>query len=70
MLPKGETGESVAEVCRPPFGCMDIVIESKGNSTLIVIENKVGSGEGEEQCARYLEWMQAQRLSLERFSFI
>ncbi len=49
------------EDLRPPYGRMDIVLESTANSTLIVIENKVDSAEGEDQCARYLEWMGTQK---------
>jgi hypothetical protein len=41
-------------------GRTDILIESRRCETLIVIENKVGSGELEGQCLGYWNWMQMQ----------
>jgi len=39
------------------FGNMDVVIQSRNDHRLIVIENKIYAGEQPEQLARYNEWM-------------
>ena len=48
------------------FGNMDIVVSSPELRFLVVIENKIGAGEQQEQIARYALWMENQREHYEK----
>lgn len=52
------------------FGRMDIVITCQENNWIVVIENKIDAGEGEQQLERYSNWLKEQKYKLKKLIFL